>query len=53
MPTWGARSRNAVLAYKDDVKSGAFPSEAESYHLPKDTQAALSDIAERKHALRS
>lgn len=48
----GSAITNAVLAYKDDVKSGAFPTEAESYHLPKDTQSALSDIAERKHALR-
>ena len=48
----GATISGAVLAYKEDVKSGAFPSEAESYHLPKDTQAALADIAERKHALR-
>ena len=48
----GGAITNAVLAYKDDVKSGSFPTEAESYHLPKDTQSALSDIAERKHALR-
>jgi 3-methyl-2-oxobutanoate hydroxymethyltransferase len=48
----GTAITNAVLAYKDDVKSGAFPTEAESYHLPKDTQSALSDIAECDHALR-
>ncbi len=48
----GSAVTTAVLNFKDDVKSGAFPSEAEAYHLPKDTQAALSDIAERKHALR-
>ncbi len=48
----GGAITNAVLTFKEDVKSGAFPNEAESYHLPKDTQAALSDIAERKHALR-
>jgi 3-methyl-2-oxobutanoate hydroxymethyltransferase len=48
----GSAITNAVLAYKDDVKSGGFPSEAESYHLPKDTSAALDEIAERKHALR-
>jgi 3-methyl-2-oxobutanoate hydroxymethyltransferase len=48
----GAAITTAVLAYKDDVKSGSFPSEAESYHLPKDTSAALDAIAERKHALR-
>jgi 3-methyl-2-oxobutanoate hydroxymethyltransferase len=49
----GSSITNAVLAFKEDVKSGAFPSEAESYHLPRDTQVALHDIAERKHALRS
>ena len=48
----GSAITNAVLAYKDDVKSGTFPTEAESYHLPRDTQSALSEIAERKHALR-
>ena len=48
----GAAISGAVLAYKQDVKSGGFPSEAESYHLPKETQSALADIAERKHALR-
>jgi 3-methyl-2-oxobutanoate hydroxymethyltransferase len=48
----GSAITNAVLAYKDDVKSGVFPTEAESYHLPRETQAALSEIAERKHALR-
>jgi len=48
----GSAITNAVLAYKDDVKSAGFPSEAESYHLPKETAAALSEIAERKHALR-
>jgi 3-methyl-2-oxobutanoate hydroxymethyltransferase len=48
----GSAITNAVLAYKDDVKSGTFPTEAESYHLPRETQSALSEIAERKHALR-
>jgi 3-methyl-2-oxobutanoate hydroxymethyltransferase len=48
----GSAITNAVLTYKDDVKSGSFPSEAESYHLPKDTAATLDVIAERKHALR-
>jgi len=48
----GSAVTNAVLAYKEEVKAGAFPSETESYHLPKETQAALAAIAERKHALR-
>ena len=48
----GSAIMNAVLAYKDDVKAGTFPSEAESYHLPRETHSALNEIAERKHALR-
>jgi ketopantoate hydroxymethyltransferase len=26
----------AISAWADDVRSGAFPSEAETYHLPAD-----------------
>ena len=48
----GAAISGAVLAYKEDVKSGGFPSETESYHLQKETQSALAGIAERKHARR-
>ena len=39
---------NALGAFKDDVKSRAYPADAESYHLPKETRAALETIAERK-----
>src|SRR6516162_10110816 len=42
---------NAVLAFKDDVKSGVYPSDAESYHLPKDTLSTLQAIADRKRAM--
>jgi 3-methyl-2-oxobutanoate hydroxymethyltransferase len=42
----------AVLAFKADVARGQFPSDAESYHLPKDTQAALETVLERKRTLR-
>jgi 3-methyl-2-oxobutanoate hydroxymethyltransferase len=42
----------AVLAYKSDVVGHQFPSDAESYHLPKDTQAALETVLQRKRALR-
>jgi len=31
----------AIAAYADDVRSGAFPSEEETYHLPAATAAAL------------
>ena len=41
----------AVLAYKADVVSHQFPNDSESYHLPKDTQAALETVLHRKHAL--
>jgi 3-methyl-2-oxobutanoate hydroxymethyltransferase len=33
---------NAVNAFKQDVESGAYPSDQESYHLPKDTRAAVT-----------
>ena len=42
---------NAVVAFKDDVKAGSYPSDAESYHLPKETLSALQGIAERKRAV--
>ena len=42
---------NAVLAFKDDVKSGSYPSDNESYHLPKETLSSLQTIAERKRAV--
>jgi 3-methyl-2-oxobutanoate hydroxymethyltransferase len=47
----GSIITNAVQAYADDVKSRAFPADAESYHLPKDTLSALQAIAERKRAM--
>jgi 3-methyl-2-oxobutanoate hydroxymethyltransferase len=42
----------AVLAYKADVVSRQFPSDSESYHLPKETQAALETVLHRKQAMR-
>jgi len=47
----GSAITNAVQAYSDDVKARAYPSDAESYHLPKDTLSALQAIAERKRAM--
>ena len=41
----------SLLAFKADVISHQFPSDAESYHLPKETQAALETVLHRKHAL--
>src|SRR5271167_4685537 len=34
----------SVLAFKADVISHQFPNDAESYHLPKETQAALETV---------
>ena len=42
----------SVEAFKADVARGEFPSDAESYHLPKDTQSALETVLQRKRALR-
>jgi 3-methyl-2-oxobutanoate hydroxymethyltransferase len=43
---------DAVTRFKQDVESGAYPSEEESYHLPKETKAAFEGIAVRKRAMR-
>ena len=42
----------SVLAFKADVGSHQFPSDAESYHLPRETQAALETVLHRKQTLR-
>jgi 3-methyl-2-oxobutanoate hydroxymethyltransferase len=43
---------NAVLAFKADVVSKQYPSDPESYHLPKETRAALETVLARKRAMR-
>ncbi len=43
---------NAVQAFRADVRSHQYPSDAESYHLPKETKAALDTVLERKRAMR-
>src|SRR5690349_4595240 len=43
---------NAAQAFRADVVSGKYPSDEESYHLPKETQAALETIGQRKRAIR-
>lgn len=43
---------DALNSFKNDVQEGSYPSDAESYHLPKDAQAALETIRERKRAMR-
>ena len=42
----------AVEAYRADVRSHQYPSDEESYHLPKETKAALESVLERKRAMR-
>jgi 3-methyl-2-oxobutanoate hydroxymethyltransferase len=48
----GSAISEAVAAFRNDVVAGSFPSDAESYHLPKDTAAALEDVIARKRAMR-
>jgi len=42
----------AVQAFRADVRSHQYPSDEESYHLPKETKAALDTVLERKRAMR-
>jgi 3-methyl-2-oxobutanoate hydroxymethyltransferase len=42
---------DAVQGFKHDLEAREFPSDAESYHLPKDAQQALGLILERKKAM--
>jgi 3-methyl-2-oxobutanoate hydroxymethyltransferase len=43
---------DAVQAFRSDVLSRQYPSDTESYHLPKEIQAALETVLERKRSLR-
>ncbi|HEX6505318.1 MAG TPA: 3-methyl-2-oxobutanoate hydroxymethyltransferase [Terriglobales bacterium] len=43
---------NAVQSFRADVVSHQYPSDGESYHLSKETRAALETVLERKRALR-
>ncbi len=43
---------NAVQAFRADVRSHKYPSDEESYHLPKETGAGLDEILSRKRAMR-
>lgn len=42
----------AAHLFKQDVEAGNFPNEEESYHLPRETKAALDLLNERKRAMR-
>jgi 3-methyl-2-oxobutanoate hydroxymethyltransferase len=43
---------NAVQAFRADVKSLHYPSDDESYHLPRETKAGLETVLARKRAMR-
>jgi 3-methyl-2-oxobutanoate hydroxymethyltransferase len=43
---------HAVRGFRTDVVSHQYPSDAESYHLPKETRAALETVLERKRGMR-
>jgi 3-methyl-2-oxobutanoate hydroxymethyltransferase len=43
--------KQAVQAFRADVVSGQYPSDSESYHLPKETLSALETILERKRSM--
>jgi 3-methyl-2-oxobutanoate hydroxymethyltransferase len=43
---------SAVQSFRADVVSRRYPSESESYHLPKDTQQALEAVLARKQGIR-
>src|SRR6266852_4441357 len=43
---------NAVQQFRADVESGSYPSDEESYHLPKETKEALDAILARKQMRR-
>jgi 3-methyl-2-oxobutanoate hydroxymethyltransferase len=47
----GALITQAVQAFAGDVKSHQYPSDAESYHLPKEIKASLEAVLERKRAM--
>ena len=43
---------NAVRGFREDVRSRQYPADRESYHLAKETKAALDTVLERKRAMR-
>jgi 3-methyl-2-oxobutanoate hydroxymethyltransferase len=49
----GSVMREAIEGFKSDVTEGNYPSDAESYHLPKETLASLETVLDRKRAMRN
>jgi 3-methyl-2-oxobutanoate hydroxymethyltransferase len=48
----GAAMTEAIETFKADVMAGNYPSDAESYHLPKETLSSLETVMERKRVMR-
>ena len=48
----GSAIREAIEGFKSDVTAGSYPSDAESYHLPKEIQASLESLLARKRVVR-
>ena len=44
--------RQAVQGFRADVKAQQYPSDEESYHLPRETKAGLETVLARKRAMR-
>jgi len=44
----GAVIADAARAFKQDVEAGRYPAENESYHLPRETAAALESLMARR-----
>src|SRR5690242_3254586 len=47
-----AEITHAVQAFRADVVSRQYPSDEESYHLPREAKQALETVVERKRAMR-
>ena len=47
----GGAIANGIAGFKKDVEAGGYPSDEESYHLPKETKSALETIQTRKREL--
>ena len=48
----GGVIRDALTAYKQDVEAGTFPSEEESYHLPKESREQMTSLRQSQEPVR-
>jgi len=49
----GSVVSGALDSYRQDVEAGNYPNDAEAYHLPKETAAALETVLQRKRRMRN